>query len=317
MASSSNLGTSSVFMHQEVKGPLCLLGQSQKWIEWSGWLVKKPLRAWTMTREWAWPEWTEVSTALLAVVRESVMMIMCLTSKEVALTTPSRIANNSASRAVAHSAGTLDDDTCSPSLQKWATETACIFLGGITLASVATTSIDRSEEASWQSRSRASNWSLRVCPLEWSQGWKETWSGKLSNNLHPGCISGWSELKCSVRLRSDASVSRRGLLNRALYASVRRARDCGWGRAPLELWALRRKRSVCWEGSIVALRQDRLANFLRWRWIGMRPARASIPPVEEVQKVPRIQRAALRCMDARKETYVLVGAPKKYQSQKP
>jgi len=42
----------------------------------------------------------------------------------------------------------LDDDTCSPSLQKWATETACIFLGGITLASVATTSVDGSEEAS-------------------------------------------------------------------------------------------------------------------------------------------------------------------------
>jgi len=33
------------------------------------------------------------------------MMIMCLTSKEVALTTPSQIANNSASRAVAHLAG--------------------------------------------------------------------------------------------------------------------------------------------------------------------------------------------------------------------
>ena len=58
--------------------------------------------------------------------------------------------------------------------------------------------------------------SLRVHPLEWSQGWKETWSGKLSNNLHPGRISGWSESKCSVRLRSDASASRRGLLNRAL-----------------------------------------------------------------------------------------------------
>ena len=38
----------------------------------------------------------------------------------------------------------------------------------------------------------------------------------------------WSESKRSVRLRSDASVSRRGLLNRALCASVRRARDCGW-----------------------------------------------------------------------------------------
>jgi len=75
-------------------------------------------------------------------------MIMCLTSKEVALTTPSRIANNSASRAMARPAGALDDDICSPNLQKWATETACMFLEGITLASVATTSVDGSEEAS-------------------------------------------------------------------------------------------------------------------------------------------------------------------------
>jgi len=83
-------------------------------------------------------------TALLAAVRESVIMIMHLMSKEVALTTLSRIANNSASKAVAHPADALDDDTCSPSLQKWATETACMFLGGMTLA---TTSVDRSEEA--------------------------------------------------------------------------------------------------------------------------------------------------------------------------
>jgi len=76
------------------------------------------------------------------------MMIMHLMSKEMALTIPSRIANNSASRAVACPAGALDDNTCSPSLQKWATETACIFLGGITLASVATTSVDESEEVS-------------------------------------------------------------------------------------------------------------------------------------------------------------------------
>jgi len=76
------------------------------------------------------------------------MIIMHLTSKEVALTTPSQIANNSASRTVARPAGTLDDDTCAPSLQKWATETACMFLGGMTLVSVATTSVDGSEEAS-------------------------------------------------------------------------------------------------------------------------------------------------------------------------
>jgi len=76
------------------------------------------------------------------------MITMRLTSKEVALTTPSQIANNSASRAVACPAGVLDDDTCSPNLQKWATETACMFLGGMTLASVVTTSVDGLEETS-------------------------------------------------------------------------------------------------------------------------------------------------------------------------
>jgi len=49
---------------------------------------------------------------------------------------------------MARPAGALDDDICSPNLQKWATETACMFLEGITLASVATTSVDGSEEAS-------------------------------------------------------------------------------------------------------------------------------------------------------------------------
>ena len=76
------------------------------------------------------------------------MIIMCLMSKEVTLTTPSQIANNSASRAVACLVGALNDNTCSSSLQKWATETAFMFLGGITLALVATTSVDGSEEAS-------------------------------------------------------------------------------------------------------------------------------------------------------------------------
>jgi len=48
----------------------------------------------------------------------------------------------------------------------------------------------------------------------------------------------------------------------------------------------------------------------------MRSARASVPPVEKVQKVPRIQRAALRYIVARRETCALVRAPEKYQSQK-
>jgi len=43
-------------------------------------------------------------------------------------------------------ADALDNNTCSPNLQKWTTETACIFLGRM-LTSVATTSVDGSEEA--------------------------------------------------------------------------------------------------------------------------------------------------------------------------
>ena len=76
------------------------------------------------------------------------MMTMCLISKKVALTILSQIANNSISRAVACSIGTLNNNICSPSLRKWATETACMFLGGMTLASVVTTRVDRLEKAS-------------------------------------------------------------------------------------------------------------------------------------------------------------------------
>jgi len=49
----------------------------------------------------------------------------------------------------------------------------------------------------------------------------------------------------------------------------------------------------------------------------MRPARALIPPVEEMQNAPRIQRAALRYMVAKRRTCALVGAPAKNQRQKP
>ena len=110
--------------------------------------MKNSLRACTTDSEWAWPECTDASTALLTALRESVMSMICLILKEVALATPTLIAKSSVSKAVAHPAGALDDDTCTPNLQKCAAETACIFLGGMTLASVTTTSVERSEDAS-------------------------------------------------------------------------------------------------------------------------------------------------------------------------
>jgi len=193
------------------------------------------------------------------------MSIMHLMSKEVALTTSSLIANNSASRAAECPVGTLNDDTCSPSLQKWAADIAYMFLEGITLASVTTTSVEGSVEALWQRWSRTWKWALIVLSLKQSQGWKETRSEKLSNNLHSGWASEWSGSKHSIRLSKDASVSKRGLLNWMLWASVRRASDYEWGQVPFELWVLRRDISACWEGRVAALRQDHLTSFLRWR----------------------------------------------------
>jgi len=117
-------------------------------MEVSGYWVKNSLRAHTTDSKWAWPECTDASTALLVALRESVMSIICLTSKEVALATPSLIAKSSTSKAVARPAGALDDDTCTPNLQKCVAETAYIFLGGMTLASVTTTSVEGLEDAS-------------------------------------------------------------------------------------------------------------------------------------------------------------------------
>jgi len=68
-------------------------------------------------------------------------------SKEVALTTPNLIANNFASKAIIYFANILDNDICSPSLQKWAADTVCMFLEEITLVSV-TTSIKGSVDVS-------------------------------------------------------------------------------------------------------------------------------------------------------------------------
>ena len=57
-----------------------------------------------------------MSTTLPATLRESVMSMICLISKEVALAIPSLIAKSSVSRAVACPVGALDNDTCSSNL---------------------------------------------------------------------------------------------------------------------------------------------------------------------------------------------------------
>ena len=133
-----------------------MLGQSQNSILWLEPLQKNDRSAEQTAKEWACPECTEGSTDLLAEPRESVMSIMRSMSILVALETPSLMANSSASGAVVLPAGALEDDTWWPSLQKCAAEIACMFLGGIALASVTTTRVEEEEEASRQRRSRDS-----------------------------------------------------------------------------------------------------------------------------------------------------------------
>jgi len=78
------------------------------------------------------------------------MKIMHSIAMLVALAMSSLMTNSSASEAVVLPAGALEDDIWWPSLQKYAAEIACIFLGGIALASVTTTRVEKEEETSRQ-----------------------------------------------------------------------------------------------------------------------------------------------------------------------
>jgi len=89
------------------------------------------------------------------------MSIMHSMSILVALETPSLMANSLASGAVVLPAEALEDDIWWPSLQKCVAEIACMFLGGIALASVTTTRVEEEEEASRQRQSRDSKWVLQ------------------------------------------------------------------------------------------------------------------------------------------------------------
>jgi len=142
------------------------------------------------------------------------------------------------------------------------------------------------------------------------------WSGKLSSNLQPGVVSACRKSKHSVKLSREASVSKRRPFKWAHWVSFKRARDCRWEEVPLECLALSRDISACCKWRIAVLRQDHLTSFLRWRWMGMRPARVSIPLVDEVWNTPSIQRAVLYYIAAKCNIWTLIEVLIKNQSLK-
>ena len=82
------------------------------------------------------------------------MRIICSMAMLVALAMLSLMVNSSALEVVILSAKALKDDTCWPKFQRCAAETACIYLEGITLASVTTIRVEEEKEASKQRQSR-------------------------------------------------------------------------------------------------------------------------------------------------------------------
>jgi len=82
------------------------------------------------------------------------MRIMHSMAILVALAMPSLMVNSSASGVVVLLAGALENNTCWSKFQMCTTETACMSLEGITLASITTTRVEREEEASRQRQSR-------------------------------------------------------------------------------------------------------------------------------------------------------------------
>jgi len=78
-------------------------------------------------------------------------------------------------------------------------------------------------------------------------------SRKLSSSLQPSVASASKRLKYLVRLRRNASVSRRRPFKWAHWMLFKKESDCGWGQAPFEFLALSKDISACCKGRVAVL----------------------------------------------------------------
>jgi len=105
---------------------------------------------------------------------------------------------------------------------------------------------------------------------------------KLSNNLQPRVASTLRELKHSVRLSSNVSVSKRGPFKWVHWALFKRASNYRWGQVSFKFLALSRDISACCEGIVAVLRQD------YFQLLEIKPAQASISLVGKIQNILKI-----------------------------
>ena len=104
---------------------------------------------------------------------------------------------------------------------------------------------------------------MQLLRLEQLQGWKEMQSEKLSSSLQPGIASVSKKLKCLVRLRSNALVSRRGPFKQVYWTLFKRTSDCRWEQAFFEFLALSKYISIYCEEKVAVLKQDHWTSFFR------------------------------------------------------
>ena len=118
----------------------------------------------------------------------------------------------------------------------------------------------------------------------WGLGWKEIWSGKLSQKWFPreNFLSSREKVrKNSLHLLSMST--RRLLKHKACFeVSLIKGVQClvrDWGLS----WIV--NNLIMWfEGSKNSLRRNLSYNFFKWRWIKMSSAITSIPSIDEMQK---------------------------------
>lgn len=126
--------------------------------------------------------------------------------------------------------------------------------------------------------------------------WKEKWSGKLSNNWKPEDSSLWRESKEGRILLRWLLATTMELLTLSYCLEVNFSKKKQWGVEFFKCWFYIRQLIMWFAGKDAVLSYCWLLILSRWKYIGIRPAIASIPHVDEVWKALVIHMTVLYCI---------------------
>ena len=185
----------------------------------------------------------------------------------------------------------------------WAIDVVTLFL---MLTSETMMVIEEDDEFSRTILSSSCSYDLLLFPF--LQILKEIHSEKLSITLQPGENSESRGVKDGKHSLDWLAISTRWPLTREYCWLERELRvialrfDCRLS------WESMREQIRWLEGNLYAQSWERPPRFWRWRLMGIKPAKASIPYEVEVLKAPSIQIAALLCIFPKIFRWYAIGA---------